>query len=131
MLQNKMEALFTSKAQLLKDSKVGGFQGQKLYFLNRDSAVLSELFQAQKKQKLKSGGDETKKTIRTKLTKGNLRAAISRRYKGSIAERILSKFPEFHYATDFDSYVELIEKLINIDENERFLRIAFDIFDFN
>ena len=65
------------------------------------------------------------------MTKGNLRAAISRRYKGAIAERIIKKFPEFHNAQDFDSYVDLIEKLINNDETERLMRIAFDVFDYN
>lgn len=69
--------------------------------------------------------------IRTKLTKGNLRAAISRRYKGPIAERVISKFPEMRNAQDFESYIELIEKLINNDESERLLKIAFDVFDFN
>ena len=65
------------------------------------------------------------------MTKGNLRAAISRRYKGAIAERVVSKLPEFHNAQDFDNYVELIEKLINNDESERLSKMAFDIFDFN
>ena len=60
-----------------------------------------------------------------------MRAAISRRYKGAIAERVVSKFPEFHNAQDFDSYLELIERLINNDETERLSKIAFDIFDFN
>ena len=98
MLLNKIENMFLSKAQLLKDSKQGGFTGQKIYYLNRENAILTELFRAPQKHKTKTANDETKKTIRTKLTKGNLRAAISRRYKGAIAERIISKFPEFHNA---------------------------------
>ena len=64
------------------------------------------------------------------MTKGNLRAAISRRYNGAIAEKVIQKLPEFSNPVDFESYTDLIEKLMNT-ETERLLRIAFDIYDFN
>jgi len=64
------------------------------------------------------------------LAKGNLRAAISRRYNGGIAEKVVSKLPEFNNPQDFESYVDLIEKLLNF-ETERLFKIAFDIYDFN
>jgi hypothetical protein len=64
------------------------------------------------------------------LSKGNLRAAISRRYNGATAEKVVSKLPEFNNPQDFESYVELVEKLLNF-ETERLFKIAFDIYDFN
>ena len=64
------------------------------------------------------------------MTKVTLRAAISRRFKAQIAERIVQKFPEFSIPQDFDQYCDLIEKLVNQD-NDRLMRIAFDIYDFN
>ena len=64
------------------------------------------------------------------MTKGNLRAAISRRYNGAVAERVVSKLPEFNISQEFDSYVELIEKLLNF-EPDRLFKIAFDVYDFN
>ena len=43
------------------------------------------------------------------------RAAISRRFKGAIAEKVVGKFSEFSNAQDFEGYIDLIEKLINFD----------------
>lgn len=43
---------------------------------------------------------------------------------------MVSKLPELQNPLDFDSYVELVEKLLN-HEPDRFLKIAFDVFDFN
>lgn len=70
-------------------------------------------------------------TIRTKLTKGGFRACISRKYRGAIAERVVAKFQnDFQNALDFESYVNLVEKLLN-SETERLMKIAFDVYDFN
>ena len=64
------------------------------------------------------------------MTKANLRTAISRRFKNSIAERVVQKFPEFQNPQDFDQYCEMVEKMLN-QENDRFWRIAFDVYDYN
>ena len=69
-------------------------------------------------------------TIRTKISKGNLRAVISRRYRGPIAERVMSKLPEFQNPQSYDLYIELIERLLNFDQ-DKLLKIAFDVYDFN
>ena len=68
--------------------------------------------------------------MRTKLTRANLRAAVSRRFKAQIAEKVVQKFPEFQCPLEFEAYVELLEKMINL-ENDRLMKIAFDIFDYN
>ena len=60
----------------------------------------------------------------------NFRAAISRRFKAQIAERIVSKFPEFQIPQEFEQYCDLIEKMVN-QENDRLWRIAFDVYDFD
>ena len=65
------------------------------------------------------------------MTKGNLRAAISRRYKGAIAERVIAKLPEFSIPQDFEWYCEFIEKLVNTEQRDRLMKIAFDVYDFN
>ena len=100
-----------------------------LFTLDRGHHVLLDLFRSKQDKK---GKEENKKNevIRTKLTRGNLRAAISRHYRGAISERIVSKFPEFLLALDFETYIELVEKLLN-EQNDRLLKIAFDVFDFN
>ena len=64
------------------------------------------------------------------MTKGNLRAAISRRFNGAIAEKVVSKMPEFQNPQEFESYIELIEKIINF-EPDRLFKMAFDVYDFN
>jgi len=82
--------------------------------LNRKHPTLTELFKSGKGSKGSKLDDKTKaETIRTKLTKVNLRAAISRRFKAQISERVVSKFPEFQIAQEFDQYCELIEKMLN------------------
>ena len=104
---------------------------QKLYTLNRKNPILTELFRKSKPGYGKI--EETKKqseTIRTKMTRGNLRASISRRYKGAIAERVVNLLQGFQNPVDFDSYIEMIEKLLNFDK-DRLMKIAFDVYDYN
>ena len=101
------------------------------YHVNRKNPVLSDLFRS--KGYTNRGKEQVatkQETIRTKMTRGSLRAIISRRYKGAIAEKIVNSLPGFTIPQDFDSYVEIIEKLLNHDV-ERLFRIAFDIYDFN
>ena len=64
------------------------------------------------------------------MTRGNLRASISRRYKGAIAERVVNLLQGFQNPVDFDSYIEMIEKLLNFDK-DRLMKIAFDVYDYN
>ena len=106
-------------------------QQPKEYKLNRKNHVLKDLFKSKGSKSSKADETQSKSdVIRTKLAKGNLRAAISRRYKGAIAEKVVARFTEFANAQDFESYVDLIEKLLNF-ETERLMRIAFEVYDFN
>ena len=103
----------------------------KTHTINKDHHVLKDLFRGKSTKGSKT--DETKNdsfSIHTKLTKGNLRAAISRRYKGAIAGKIVARFTEFTNAQDFHSYCDFLEKIINNDM-ERMMRIAFELYDFN
>ena len=67
---------------------------EKTFTVDRQNHILLELFKSKQDKKAK---EETKKfdMIRAKLSRGNLRATISRRYNGAVAERVVSKFPEF------------------------------------
>ena len=70
-------------------------------------------------------------TIRTKISKGVLKAALARRYKGSIADKVTAKLPELKTQhMEFEPFVELIERLMNF-EQDRLMRIAFEVYDFN
>lgn len=42
----------------------------------------------------------------------------------------MQKLPEFQNQQSYDNYIELIEKLLNF-EQDRLLKIAFDVYDFN
>ena len=65
-----------------------------MYVLNRKHPTLIKLFQTAKilknAPKLAEGDDK----IRSKMTRVNFRAAISRHFKAQIAERVVQKFPE-------------------------------------
>ena len=68
--------------------------------LSRSNPVLVELFRSSKNSKSLSKATDDKLSkietvIRTKMTKGNLRAVIARRFNGVVAERVVSKLPEF------------------------------------
>ena len=63
------------------------------------------------------------------MTRGNLRAVVTRRYKGNIAEKVVSKFSDLRDPQELNEYVDLIEKLLNFD-SDRLMRIAFDVYDF-
>ena len=64
------------------------------------------------------------------MTRGNLRAVISRRYKGTIAEKVVSKFTELRDPQELNEYVDFIENLLNFDKTDRLMKIAFEVYDF-
>lgn len=64
------------------------------------------------------------------MTKQNLKAAIARRYRASIADKVIQKFPDLSTPQDFDQYCDIIEKMLN-QENDRLWRIAFNVYDYN
>ena len=47
------------------------------------------------------------------MTKQNLKAAIARRYRASIADKVIQKFPDLSTPQDFDQYCDIIEKMLN------------------
>ena len=56
---------------------------------------------------------------------------MSRKYKGRIAEKIVSLFSsEMNVALDFTAWVDLLESLLNY-KKDRLLRMSFNVFDFN
>ena len=68
--------------------------------------------------------------IRTKLYRKRLVGHLRRRYKQTVAERVVANFPELSIPMDYDSFVELMEKLINFD-TDRLMKIAFDVYNYN
>lgn len=65
-----------------------------------------------------------------KLNKGTLRAHLSKRYKGQVAERIIQILELGPKPLDLEEYVVFFENLINFQQ-EKLLRISFCIFDFD
>ena len=108
---------------------------QKLFTLNKKHPTLIEHFKVGKHGKSSSSKPEDKTNSEAvrygKMTKVNLRAAISRRFKAVIAEKVVSKFPEFQNAQEFEQFCDIIEKALNQDNDDRLWKIAFEIFDFN
>jgi hypothetical protein len=51
---------------------------------------------------------------KAKLTKGKLKAHLSRRYKGKIAERIIQAFSAFlEVPVEFGAWIDILETLLN------------------
>ena len=123
--QTNLDAMLLSRMQ-------GKTVKKNEYQVSKKNHVLLDLFRA-KSSKGRRQEDETKRSevIRTKLTKGGLRATLSRRYKGAIAEKVVSAIPGFHVAQDIDDYIAIIEKLLNDETEERLMKIAFNVYDFN
>ena len=100
----------------------------KTYILNRKNPVLIDLFKP-KKQQGKQKVDRGKEAHRVKLYKGGLRAYLSKRYKGAVAEKILTAL-QMTVPLELDEYADMIEKILN-GAPERLLRMGFNVFDFN
>ena len=58
-----------------------------------------------------------------------MKAYLSKKYKGKVAEKILQFF-DLSVPMDFTQYVELLEKMLNF-QGDRLKRMAFTVFDFN
>lgn len=65
------------------------------------------------------------------MTKGKLKAWLSKKYKGKVAEKILSLFQsEMNVPLDFATWIDLLETLLN-QYKERLKWVAFNVFDYN
>jgi Ca2+-binding EF-hand superfamily protein len=68
---------------------------------------------------------------RARLTKGKLKALLSRKYKGRVADKILHLFSsDMNTVLDFNQWIELLESLLNF-RKDRLMRMVFNVFDFN
>ena len=63
------------------------------------------------------------------MTKGKLKAFLSQRYKGYVAQRIVQFF-DFSTNFDYDKFIDEIETLLNL-RSEVLLKMAFSIYDFD
>ena len=103
----------------------------KTYVLDRKNPILADLFRPKKllgKDKPKGFGRDAQ-PARTKLGKGALRAHLSRRYKGPVAEKILAALP-MAAPLELDEYADMVERLLNY-ESPKLLRMGFNVLDFN
>jgi PP-loop superfamily ATP-utilizing enzyme len=78
----------------------------KRLLINRDDPFIIDLFKKICQEK------KEQNISRVKINKGKMKAYLSKKYKGKIAEKILV-FLDIQVALDFNSYIDLIEKLIN------------------
>jgi Ca2+-binding EF-hand superfamily protein len=58
-----------------------------------------------------------------------MKAHLSKKYKGKIAEKILSSL-DFSMPLDFNGFIDMLERLLNISQ-DKLRRIAFNVFDFS
>lgn len=47
------------------------------------------------------------------MTKGKMKAHLSRKYKGKVAEKIL-QYLDFSLPLDFNAYCEMLERMMNV-----------------
>ena len=91
--------------------------------------MLVDLFKSKQiKGKSQTRGKDTQ-AARTNMNKGRLRAYLSKRYKGPVAEKIINGIG-MTVPLEFEEYIEMIEKLLNYTP-EKLMRMAFNVFDFN
>lgn len=68
---------------------------------------------------------------RVRLTKGKLKALLSRKYKGKVAEKILHLFSsDMNTAVEYGQWLDLMESLLNF-KRDKLMRIVFAVFDYN
>lgn len=67
--------------------------------------------------------------IRARLTKGKMKAHLSKKYKGKVAEKILRHL-DFSMPLDYNAYIDMLEKLLNF-KKDKLKRIVFQVFDYN
>jgi len=58
-----------------------------------------------------------------------MKAHLSRKYKGKVAEKILEHL-DLSVPLDFSQYLDLLEKLMNFGQ-DKLKRIAFNVYNFN
>ena len=107
---------------MLERTDTLNFNDEKRYIINRSNPTLIDMFR-NKSVKKKSIEPKMKK-----MNKGTLRAHLSKRYKGQVAEKIIQGLDLGLKPLDLNEYVDAIENLINF-KKEQLLMIGFNIFD--
>jgi hypothetical protein len=51
--------------------------------------------------------------MRARLTKGKMKAHLSRKYKGKIAEKIQT-FLDISMPLDYNAYIDMLERMLNV-----------------
>lgn len=68
---------------------------------------------------------------RTRLTKGKLKAILSQKYKGKVAEKIMSLFfSDLIVPLEYSKWIDLVEELLN-SKKAKLQWIAFNVLDYN
>ena len=63
------------------------------------------------------------------MTKGKMKAHLSKKYKGKIAEKVLT-YLDLSMPLDYTGFCDMLEKLLNVVP-DKLKRMAFNVFDFN
>jgi len=78
----------------------------KLFVINKEDFYIQDMFKKICQEKKDSN------IIRAKVTKGKMKAYLSKKYKGKIAEKILFHL-DFSLPMDFNGYIEMLERMMN------------------
>lgn len=81
-------------------------QASKYFVINKDDTLYQELFKKMCQEKKDSNVN------RARLTKGKLKAYLSKKYKGKVAEKILQPM-DLSVPLEFGQYCEMLEKFMN------------------
>lgn len=81
-------------------------QANKYFVINREDPLIVDLFKKICQEKRESN------VMRARLTKGKMKAHLSRKYKGKVADKILQHL-DFSVPLEYPAYCDLLEKLLN------------------
>lgn len=99
-------------------------EAQKKFFeVNREDPLVVDLFKKMCQEKRDSN------IVRARLTKGKMKAHLSRKYKGRVAEKILEHL-DLSVPLDFGQYLDMLEKLMNFGQ-DKLKRVAFNVYNYN
>ncbi len=95
----------------------------KIFTINREDPLIQELFKKMCQEKRDSN------LQRAKMTKGKMKAYLSKKYKGKVAEKILAVL-DLSISQDFNAYCDMLERLLNITP-DKLKRMTFNVYNFN
>ncbi len=91
--------------------------------IDKQSTLVEDIFRRICKEKKKTPVQNIR------LTKGKLKAFLSQKYKGYVAQRVVQFF-DFSTNYDYEKFIDEIENFLNY-RRDTLMKMAFSIYDFD